>query len=92
MLELGEISKNEHRKIGLYAGTMRIDALFCCGDLSKSLYEGAAGLANRYHFSDKEELSCALRDYLQPGDVILFKGSRSMALESVITELFGKLI
>ena len=92
MLELGKIAQDEHRKIGLYAGMNRIDALFCYGTLSKALYDGAAGISNRYHFTDKESLVCALRDYIRPGDVILLKGSRSMKLESVMTELFGELL
>lgn len=91
MLELGEISRTEHRKIGLYIGMSKIDALFCYGEFAKEIYDGAVGISNRYHFSDKEELIKALKGYVKPGDVILLKGSRSMKLESVMTELFGEL-
>lgn len=92
MLELGKIAQEEHRKIGLYAGMMPIDALFCCGELSQSLYDGAVGVPKRYHFLEKAVLADALKEYILPGDVILFKGSRSMELESVMIALFGELL
>jgi UDP-N-acetylmuramyl pentapeptide synthase len=64
------------------------------GDASESHHQKATastaanGIDSR-HFDGKKHLAEVIRENVSPGDVVLFKGSRGMALESVIEELFG---
>lgn len=91
MLELGEMSERLHRDVGRYAAEKGVDLLVCFGKLTKYAAESAkaAGIeaAHTENFS-------ALKDFLKmntrEGDVILFKGSRAMKLENIVTELYGK--
>jgi len=39
-------------------------------------------------YSEKKELSSVLNAFLKQGDAVLFKGSRGMALDTIITEVF----
>ena len=41
-------------------------------------------------FTDREELTAALKRAARPGDVILFKGSRGMHLELVLEAFLNK--
>ena len=89
MLELGEISYEAHRDIGMEAAKMGIDILLCYGDNMIHTVEAAraAGIASAEHFAEKAEMADYLRKTMQPGDAVMFKASRSIALEDVI-ELF----
>ena len=42
-------------------------------------------------FLDKNELADALFEVLAPGDAVLFKASRGMALEDVINSLYDRM-
>ena len=86
MLELGVSSENHHRKIGVAASKIGVDHLYCYGPESAVTAKSADGIES-YHFDDKTSLLDSLRKSLKVGDIVLFKGSRGMSLESIIKEL-----
>ena len=50
----------------------------------------AAGMAQAWAYADRDALTGALRAYLKPGDCMLVKGSRGIAMEGIVSALgFG---
>ncbi|MEG2939018.1 MAG: UDP-N-acetylmuramoyl-tripeptide--D-alanyl-D-alanine ligase, partial [Oscillospiraceae bacterium] len=86
MLELGAISREAHRSIGIEAAKMGIDILLCYGENMKLCAEGAlaAGITSAKHFDNKTDLASYISKTMHSGDAIMFKASRAMALEEVI--------
>ncbi len=84
MKELGPLSESLHQEVGIYARE-RIDWLLTLGAEALQLCEAFAG-SNKpaEHFSSREALAERLCALAKPGDVVLFKGSRSMELERVL--------
>ena len=91
MLELGSISEQAHREIGALA-SQKADILFACGPLARYYMEGAkeAGMQTCLHFDSNEALSEALLMMVGQGDVLLFKASRGMSLETAIKPLYER--
>jgi UDP-N-acetylmuramyl pentapeptide synthase len=90
MLELGEQSRQLHEKIGRLAAEMGVAKIFLTGREVESLAEGArlAGMrSGDIVLGDKKEIAEKLGKYLQPGDWVLVKGSRSMGMEEVVEYL-----
>ena len=87
MLELGHRAAAEHYRIGRIA-SQKADLILTCGKVSNRIVTGAVtgGTAQRnaIHFATKEELVKTLLNRAQAGDVILFKGSRSMHMEQAL--------
>lgn len=81
MLELGERSEMYHRQIGAYALEIGIDNIFCYGPLSGFIAEAFGEKA--LHFDQQGELAGRLLSEIDRGDIVLFKGSRGMALENI---------
>ena len=92
MLELGAVSEEAHRKVGMLAANFGIDVILCYGDMTRLTAEAAtaAGAPQVKHFTDKTELADYLLSITSAGDTILFKGSRGMALEDVISIFYGE--
>lgn len=93
MLELGKISAQCHRQVGEWAAKSGADLLLAWGEMSRELVEGAkaAGMADARFYPDKPGLSAALEELIRPGDLVWFKGSRSMKLEEVVKHLYQSL-
>ena len=93
MLELGTISEESHRNAGLLAAKAKVDVLMTYGERSLASAEKAreCGVPEVYGFTDKKELADKLFEILKPGDAVLFKASRGMALEDVINDLYGRM-
>ena len=88
MLELGSVAEQEHKALGRDLKEYDVDLLFAFGPLSASTAEAAeeAGVPAA-HFDDKSALAQALLEFLQPGDAVLFKGSRGMRMEEVLNKV-----
>jgi UDP-N-acetylmuramoyl-tripeptide--D-alanyl-D-alanine ligase len=91
MLELGPAAAAAHREIGRLAADT-CDILLAVGpDTSAALVEGAtaAGLpADRIHRADlSSDATPILELLMKPGDTILIKGSRGIALDRVVSIL-----
>jgi UDP-N-acetylmuramoyl-tripeptide--D-alanyl-D-alanine ligase len=88
MLELGNSTEAEHCALGQLAGALRLDGVLACGAAAMHVARGAlsAGLpAGRLVASSQLEVLLAVLDcWLEPGDVVLVKGSRSMKMERVL--------
>jgi UDP-N-acetylmuramoyl-tripeptide--D-alanyl-D-alanine ligase len=82
MLELGKTGQSYHEEIGLTARRLGIDFLLAVGPLSKYTVESFG--QNGLHFETREALIERLLRIVNTGDIILFKGSRGMALEKVV--------
>lgn len=89
MLELGERSEMYHRQIGAYASEKGIDDVFCYGPLARVIAESSGEKA--YHFNEQERLAERLLEEIVKGDMVLFKGSRGMALENIANRVMGSL-
>ena len=91
MQELGRFSEEYHRQVGAFAAARGVDALLCYGPETRETYCTAlsAGLDAR-HFTDRSELAHVLSRSVNTGDVVYVKGSRGMAMETVITEAFRR--
>lgn len=86
MLELGEKSDVFHSDLGRAAAEYGVDSLFAFGEFSDDVKRGASekGLANVVASQDIEMLAEKVHAMIQPGDVVLVKGSRGVKMERVI--------
>jgi UDP-N-acetylmuramoyl-tripeptide--D-alanyl-D-alanine ligase len=90
MLELGHYSEAFHRQVGEFAAKNKVDILYCYGPETRSTYCSAidAGI-EAYHYTDKNTLVHDLKQRVSEGDTVYLKGSRAMAMETVIQEVFN---
>lgn len=91
MLELGTGAVEGHRRAGAAAARHGVALLVTVGGLSRETAAGArqAGMGSDQVVvcRDNAEALAALRGRLQPGDVVLVKGSRGMRMEEIAREL-----
>jgi UDP-N-acetylmuramoyl-tripeptide--D-alanyl-D-alanine ligase len=91
MLELGDYEASAHEGVGALAGR-NVDRLFLLGPLmNRYAAEGArsAGMPPEriQGCGGQDELIARLTATLQPGDVVLVKGSRGMGMERILNAL-----
>jgi UDP-N-acetylmuramoyl-tripeptide--D-alanyl-D-alanine ligase len=88
MLELGEQSAAAHRDLGRLAALIGLELLVIYGNFKQDVAAGAleAGLSpfRVATVATREEGAMVLKEFLQPGDWLLVKGSRSMHMEGLI--------
>lgn len=86
MLELGDWAKQEHENIGRLAAELGIDAIVTIGNLAAYIATSAKenGLSEVYQAVDHADAATYLKKLLKPGDTILLKGSRGMAMEKLL--------
>ncbi|MGA1826519.1 MAG: UDP-N-acetylmuramoyl-tripeptide--D-alanyl-D-alanine ligase [bacterium] len=96
MLELGDHSKELHKELGRWITQhISLDMLILYGEFAQIIADGAAGQGMSkdriLHFTHKEDSITFLARTLQPGDWLLFKGSRGMGMEHIIKGLRQRL-
>lgn len=94
MGELGDHSDEGHARVGSHAVEQGIDILLVIGDEAREIANAAASLApenTEVFLLEKEEAASTLTALLSDGDAILFKGSRSAAIEDILNTAFPPL-
>lgn len=87
MKELGTFSKNAHQEIGQFAQHY-VDHLLVLGEEAFPLYESFSATKKKAEFFvDLNQLKERLSVLVNPGDVVLVKGSRSMNMETLLDNL-----
>jgi UDP-N-acetylmuramoyl-tripeptide--D-alanyl-D-alanine ligase len=86
MGELGDMTAAAHRQIGAFCSLLEIDAVFTVGSGAALISKAFTGYGK--HFEDHQQCADSLRRYLRSGDVVLLKGSRSAAMEQVLTNFY----
>ncbi len=85
MLELGPGELEAHRKVGAHAARTGVDVLVAVGPLSAAAAEAFAGEAHTV--PDAPAAAALAAELVRPGDVVLVKASRGIALEAVAEAL-----
>lgn len=88
MGELGEHAAAGHDRVGEFAASLALDGLYSIGGGDAIRITDAArasGLSEARHFPDHAQCASYLRGLLQSDDLVLIKGSRSAAMEQVLT-------
>lgn len=89
MLELGAISADAHKNVGLQAAEYGIDIMLCYGNEMKAASLSAVNAVDDVkYFDTKDELAAYLLGKAGKGDIVLVKGSRGMALEDVLDSFY----
>ena len=86
MLELGGMSAPAHEELGRQAAEAGLTALVTYGPEAARTAKAAkdAGLADVVHAEDYQQAADALLARMAPGDALLVKASRGMALEKAL--------
>src|SRR5579863_8131913 len=94
MLELGRWAEPLHRDVGNYAAVCGFDVLVGIRGAACYMVDAVkrAGLTAdaAFFFDDPEQAGRLVRTLAQPGDVILFKGSRGVHVERALEEFLTK--
>ena len=96
MLELGEASGALHEALGRQAGQCGIEVLVAVGQFADTICRAARGGGTKmavFGFENTDEVAARIGGLLQPGDVVLIKGSLLMRMEALIPairEAFGE--
>lgn len=87
MFELGHVSTQEHEAIGRAVGALQIDHLITLGEEAAAMAVAArdAGCRDARIAADRE--AAATMIHPAPGDIVLVKASRAMALEKLAETL-----
>jgi UDP-N-acetylmuramoyl-tripeptide--D-alanyl-D-alanine ligase len=94
MLEIGNFTVAEHKKIGEQIAKSKIDLLISVGIRAKTICESALenGMNDKsiFHFKDYKGVSDLILSNLKPGDVVLVKGSQGVRLEKVVSDIISE--
>lgn len=88
MLELGRYSKSEHERIGVLAAK-HADVVVSVGIRAASIADAAlrTGAKKVSRYDSSKDAAKALPEMIEPGDVILIKGSQSVRTEFIVEAL-----
>jgi UDP-N-acetylmuramoyl-tripeptide--D-alanyl-D-alanine ligase len=88
MRELGSLAVEEHTALGEALAKAGVALAIGCGGLIDHALQGAANMGVSVSFarSTDDAIEVACRE-VRPGDVVLFKGSRTIAVERVLGAL-----
>ena len=91
MFELGEYEKEGHERVGEKIKEVGVDFVFLLGDRVTSTYDKLEkmhyNMKNVFYFKEQQDLLKKLKELIEKGDVVLFKGSRGMYLEKTVKEI-----
>ena len=91
MLELGSAAGELHREVGCYAAGLGIDFLIGVRGNAHAMIDAAVGAglpeSAAIFFEDAGSAGDWVRRIAQPGDAVLFKGSRGVAVERALERL-----
>lgn len=90
MLELGSYQQEGHRKVGRRAAEV-VDKLVTVGELGAAIGQEAIALgmeeADVFFAEDNKRAVDLLSGLLEPGDIVLIKGSRAMHMEDIVAQV-----
>lgn len=93
MLELGAITREEHEDLGRMVVDQGIDFLITVGPASKQTASAALEEGMEEHriakFDSAQTAGVFLQEKLEPGDVILVKGSQGVRMEKIVREIMA---
>ncbi|MDN5962889.1 MAG: UDP-N-acetylmuramoyl-tripeptide--D-alanyl-D-alanine ligase, partial [Propionibacterium sp.] len=87
MGELGTQSARLHARVARLAADLGIDIVIALGDHAGTMAQAAREGGAQARAARKEEVADSLE--LVPGDIVLVKASRSMALEDITAQLLS---
>ncbi len=91
MLELGAWAEKLHRNVGGYAANQGINILIGIGGAARYMVDEAVKLGMAadatFFFENAEEAGEFLRNFVLPGDALLFKGSRGTHVERALARM-----
>ncbi len=88
MLELGSFEEEGHRQVGRRAAQV-VDKLIAVGERARTIGGEAlkCGLKKVHFVNSNDEAAGRLQECLGPGDYVLIKGSRGMAMEQIVDRI-----
>jgi len=93
MYELGDYEKEGHRQVGVKAKEVDAAYLITVGQIACQIAAGASDSGmppgKIRTCQDNQEALSYLKEILQPGDIVLIKGSRGMKMEEIVSGLFS---
>jgi UDP-N-acetylmuramoyl-tripeptide--D-alanyl-D-alanine ligase len=93
MLELGDTAADEHTAIGRFTAESGVEHLVAIGEFAVQIASAAvaAGLPSSRAVSvtDKADAAAMVTSEVGPGDVVLVKASRGLALDTVADEILA---
>lgn len=89
MLELGDISVSAHKNLITDVKNCNAELVICIGTLMNHLYSEIDGI-EKYSCVNNGEALQLLTQTIKKGDTILFKGSNSMNLSSLLSDFKGE--
>ena len=88
ILELGDYSKDIHLQLGKVFSKLKYDIVIAFGEDIKYLIETAKEYVPEvYLYNSSEEADKKLREIMRRGDMIYFKGSRSMNVSQIVDKI-----
>lgn len=91
MLELGEDSMEGHAQVAAKVFSMKADKFLVVGDrLKEAVFKQKMGnylKENVFFFANPMSAGKTLQNLMQPGDLVLIKGSQGMRMEKVVEEV-----
>lgn len=94
MSELGRYSKKGHHEVGRYVSARDIDYLFTYGKPARQIRNAAVSYGfpagRSYHARDRKELHRRIRTVINPGAIVLVKGSHNTNMNRTVNYLRGK--
>ncbi len=93
MLELGRFSVSAHERVGEQVAD-GADVLVTVGIRARGIAEGALehgfDEAKIFQYDDSVSAGRELQNFIQPGDVILIKGSQSIRCERIVLDIMAE--
>ena len=90
MYELGDQSRKLHEAAGALVAQAGLDKIYATGQFAEDVKKGAQNeglLSEKIMTGTKQEITEKLQEEIATGDWVLFKGSRGMKMETVVTAL-----
>ena len=89
MLELGKDSPAYHAGLAAEIEAAKVDLVFCAGPMMKSLFEALPPTRQGGYAKSAEALAPRLTQAVEPGDVVMVKGSRDSHAKALFDALSG---